>query len=232
MQARRQTTWPLTRPRRGSAAARLPARLILAAVALAAGAAAAAVPSLDGPELAQGPFSSMKMTLKKTILRINVADIDVRVDKAAQARFSALASGKGYSKDLGNELAKVAIDAGHAVVQMKFNHDVSLDRWMGVVKDNLEQARSAGLITKDLEQQVGQGLPQWFSPLKDRGYEKGDRLLYEVRPDALHTAVVSKDGKVLLDRVDHEAGVRHVVLPSYFAPDSDFREPLLKSLFQ
>jgi len=190
------------------------------------------VPSLEGPDLAQGPFSSMKMTLKKTILRINVADIDVRVDKATQGRFSALASGKGYSKDLGNELAKVAIDAGHAVVQMKFNHDVSLDRWMGVVKDNLEQARSAGLITKDLEQQVGQGLPQWFSPLKDRGYEKGDRLVYEVRPDSLHTAVVSKDGKVLLDRVDHEAGVRHVVLPSYFAPDSDFREPLLKSLFQ
>ena len=229
MEARPHTNPSPLRRRRRSAAAGL---LLGGALALAAGAVAAAVPSLEAPDLAQGPYSAMKMTLKKTILRINVADIDVRVDKAVQGRFSALASGKGYSKDLAQELAKVAIDAGHAVVQMKFNHDVSLDRWMGVVKDNLEQARSAGLITKDLEQQVGQGLPQWFSPLKDRGYEKGDRLLYEVRPDSLHTAVVSKDGKVLLDRVDNEAGVRKVVLPSYFAPESDFREPLLKSLFQ
>ena len=233
MHARRQATPFPPQPSRRIRPFRAPARLLLtAALTLAAGVAVAAVPSLDGPDLAQGPFSAMKMTLKKTILRINVANIDVRFDKAAQSRFSALASGKSYSKDLAGELAKAAIDAGHAVVQMQFNHDVSLDRWMGVVKDNLEQARSAGLITKELEQQVGQGLPQWFSPLKDRGYEKGDRLLYEVRPDALHTAVVSKDGKVLLDRVDHEAGVRRVVLPSYFAPDSDFREPLLKSLFQ
>jgi len=235
MQPRRQAApspmhWP--RLRRLALATAWLLLVCVPALALTAGGAAAAVPALDGPELAQGPFSSMKMTLKKTILRINVANIEVRFDKAAQARLSALASGKSYSKDLAAELAKVAIDAGHAVVQMQFNHDVSLDRWMGVVKDNLEQARSAGLISKDLEQQVGQGLPQWFSPLKDRGYEKGDRLLYEVRPDALHTAVVSKDGKVLLDRVDHEAGVRRVVLPSYFAPDSDFREPLLKSLFQ
>jgi len=200
-------------------------------IGLASGAAFAEPPSLHAPDLAQGPYSSMKMTLKKTILRINVADIDVRFDKAAQARFASLATGKGYSKDLAQQLAPVAIDAAHAVVQMQFNHDVSLDRWMGVVKDNLEQARSAGLISRELEQQVGKGLPDWFSPLKQRGYEKGDRLLYEVRPDSLHTAVVSKDGTVLLDRVDRDAGVRRVVLPSYFAPDSDFREPLLKSIF-
>ncbi len=193
--------------------------------------AVAAAPSLDSPDLAQGPFSAMKMTLKKTILRINVANIEVRFDKAAQARFSALAAGKGYSKELAQELAQVAIDAGHAVVQMQFNHDVSLDRWMGVVKDSLEQARAAGLIPRELEQHVDDGLPGWFSPLKDRGYQKGDRLLYEMRPDSLHTAVVSKDGQVLLDRVDREAGLRRVVLPSYFAPGSDFREPLLKSLF-
>jgi len=226
MDARWQTNRPQRSPRSMTGAPLLVAGLLAAATATAA------APSLDSPELAQGPFASMKMTLKKTILRINVADIDVRFDKAAQARFSAQAAGKSYSKELGQQLAQTAIDARHAVVQMKFNHDVSLDRWMGVVKDNLEQARSAGLISRELEQQVGQGLPQWFGPLKDRGYEKGDRLIYEVRPDSLHTAVVSKDGKVMLDRVDHEAGVRRVVLPSYFAPDSDFREPLLKSLFQ
>ena len=47
-----------------------PRRLMLAGL-LGLGAAAhtaAAVPSLDSPELAQGPYAAMKMTLKKTIL--------------------------------------------------------------------------------------------------------------------------------------------------------------------
>lgn len=229
MEARWQTTPTVRRAMTGRRLTGLAGAVAL--LGLVATAAAAPLPSLDSPELAQGPYAAMKMTLKKTILRINVAFIDVRFDKAAQARFAALASGKSWSDALGAQLAQVAIDAGHAVVQMQFNHDVSLDRWVSVVRDNLEQARSAGLISKQLEQQVSQGLPQWFGALKDRGYEKGDRLIYQVQPDALRSVVVSKDGKVYVDRLDHGADTRRVVLASYFAPDSDFREPLLKSLF-
>jgi hypothetical protein len=103
---------------------------------------------------------------------------------------------------------------------------------MGVVRENLEQARKAGLIDADLERQVGQGLPQWFSALKDRGYEKDDRLVYAVGPNSLRTVVVSAGGQVLVDRTDSEQGTRRVVLSSYFAYGSEFREPLLRSLFQ
>ena len=192
----------------------------------------APVPSLDAGDLAQGPYSSMHMLLKKTFLRISVANIDVRFDKPAQGRFVELARGQVYSDALAQQLAPVAISAARAVVQMQFLRDVSLDRWMGVVRDNLEQARRAGLITRELEQQVSQGLPQWFAPMRDRGYLKGDRLLYAVTPEALRTVVVSAGGQVLIDRSDTEQGVRRVVLPSYFAPGSDLREPLLRSLFE
>ena len=119
-----------------------------------------------------------------------------------------------------------------AVVQMQFKHDVPLKRWIGVVKDNLEQARAAGLITADLERRVGDGLPQAFEPLRERGYEKGDRLLYELGPDSLRTVVEAADGHVLLDRFERDPGTRSVVLASYFAPRSDFREPLLRSLLE
>jgi hypothetical protein len=204
----------------------------LFSLSLFVGAAIAApIPSLDSPELAQGPYSFMQMTLKKTILRINVAKIEVRFDKQTQGRLAGLAQSKGYSDALAQQLAQTAIGAGRAVVQMRFNHDVSLDRWMGVVRDNLEQAREAGLISRQVEQQIGQALPQSFAPLHDRGYEKGDRLIYEVSADALRTAVASADGKVLLDRTDRDQATRQVVLASYFAPGSDFREPLIRSLF-
>ena len=94
-----------------------------------------------------------------------------------------------------------------------------------------EQARKAGLITKDVEQRVGGALADWFGALKDRGYEKDDRLIYAVMPDSVRSVVVFKSGQVFVDRVDtgHE-GCR-VVLGSYFATGSEFREPLLKSMF-
>jgi hypothetical protein len=189
------------------------------------------LPRVDSSELAQGPYSSMHMMLQKTILRINVATIDARFDRPAQERFGALARGREYSDAIAQELAQVAIGAARAVVQMQFARDVSLDRWMGVVRDNLAQARAAGLIARDLEQRVSQGLPQWFAPLRDRGYQKGDRLIYALTPDALRTVVTSPGGQVLVDRSESEQGTRRVVLASYFAPGSDTREPLLRSLF-
>src|SRR5580704_14876130 len=112
--------------------------------AISAGALAdAPIPSLDASELAHGPFSAMHMLLQKTFLRFNVATIDVRFDGDAQAHFADLARGKSYSDALGQQLAQVAIGDEHAVVQMRFERDVGLDTWVGVVRDNLDQARAA-----------------------------------------------------------------------------------------
>jgi len=191
-----------------------------------------ALPSLDSSDLAQGPYSFMHMLLQKTFLKINVATIEVRVDKPTQTRFAGLARGQAYSEGLAQQLANVAIGAERAVVEMRFKRDVSLNRWIDVVRDNLKQARAAGLIAPDLEKRVSQGLPQWFAALRERGYEKGDRLIYAVGPDTLRTVVVSAGGQVFVDRPEREQGTRRVVLASYFASGSDFREPLLRSLFE
>jgi hypothetical protein len=208
----------------------LPAVFLIAVAAAAA--AAPAVPSLDGPDLAKGPYSSMHMLLQKTILKVNVATIDVRVDPKTQGRLTELARGKSYSDGLGHQLALAAIDASRAVVQMQFKRDVSLDRWIGVVKDNLEQARKAGLITAEVEKRVGASLPEWFGALRERGYEKGDRLIYAVTREGVRSVVVSTGGQVLVDRKDADPGAPRVVLGSYFATGSEFREPLLRSLFE
>ena len=203
----------------------------LALLAAAAPSLAAALPSLDEPNLGKGPWASMHMLLQKTILNINVADIDARFDPQTQGRFAQLATGKPYSPDLGHQLALAAIDAKHAIVQMQFKRDIPLNRWIGVVKDGLEQARKAGLITRDVEQRVGDSLPQWFGALKDRGYAKGDRLIYAVTPDAVRSVVVSTSGQVFVDRTEPGHEGRRVVLGSFFATGSEFREPLLKSMF-
>ncbi len=215
-------------PHRSFAAATGLAAVLLAPALMAGG----ALPSLDSPELAQGPYSSMHMLLQKTVLKIDVATVDVRVDKPTQAHFAELARGQAYSYPLDAQLAAAAIAAPHAIVQMQFVRDVPLNRWIGVVRDNLELAREAGLIGRDIEQRVSNGIPQWFAPLQERGYQKGDRLIYAVSPDALRTVVLSAGGQVLLDLTEREAGARRVVMASYFAPKSDTREPLIRSLLE
>jgi hypothetical protein len=205
---------------------------LLVTVIAGAPLAGAPLPALEGGDLGQGPYAAMHMLLQKTVLNIKVATIDVRFDKGTQARFAQLATGKGYAPDLGHQLALAAIDAKHAVVVMQFQRDIPLNRWIGVVKDNLEQARKASLITREVEQRVGNSLADWFGALKDRGYEKDDRLIYAVMPDSVRSVVVSKGGQVFVDRVDQGHEGRRVVLGSYFATGSEFREPLLKSMFE
>ena len=215
---------------------RTKASLIAVALGFAIGAGAAVadgpLPSLDGPELGQGPYSAMHMRLQKTILNVNVADIDVKFDKATQAKLAELARGKPYSEGLAHQLSLLTLDAKSAVFQMKFLRDIPLNRWIGVVKDSLDQAKAAGLITASMEDTVMKGLPEWFGALKDRGYEKGDKLMYAITPDGVRSVVASAGGKVFVDRFDKGHDGRRVVISSYFAPKSEFREPLLRSLVE
>lgn len=195
-------------------------------------AGSAAIPSMNAPELGQGPFAAMHMLLQKTFLKINVMNLDVRLDKATQGKLAALGQGKAYSDGMAGPLAQAVMGAGNAIVEMEFKRDIPLKRWIGVVRDNLEEARKANLISVAIEKRIGDGLADWFASLKDRGYEKGDRLFYVVSPNLLRTVVVTAGGQVLLERLDKEKDARDVILPTYFAPGSEFREPLLRSLFE
>ncbi len=207
-------------------------RTLLLCGLLAGAALAEAPPSLDAPDLGRGPFSSMHMLLEKTVLAVDVLTVDVRLDKATQEKIAAIATGKPYSDDLGRQIADLAVKAPNAVVQLEFKRDVPLNSWMEEVRRNLQQARDAGLISAALQKKVSDGLPETFKVLKERGYQKGDRLIYRVKPGSVRTVVVGPDHVTpFIDTTDTSADVRTVVMASYMAPGSDFRVPLLKSLF-
>ncbi len=190
------------------------------------------IPSLNDGELAQGKYATMHMLLEKTVMRVDVLTVDVRLGKNPHGEVTKLADGKQYSEALGDQIAGVAIKADEAVVQLTFKRSVPLNTWIGAVRENLQQARAAGLISAGLEQKVSNGLPEWFAALKDRGFKAGDKVLYRVHPDKLTTAVVSSEGHLLVFRGDADKEGRGVVMASYFAPGSDFRVPLLQSLFK
>jgi hypothetical protein len=204
----------------------------LLGVCIALGAAAAPdLPSLETPDLARGPFSSMRMVLEKTFLNLDVVRVEVRVGPRVQSDFSKAASGRPYSDALEGQLAQVALGADRVVMQVTFLRDVGWSRWLDAARESLEKASRSGLVSADQRRRVSDSLPLWFKAFEEDGYHKGDRLVYEVRPGTLRTVAVTVAGKVMVDRTDPgDVNVR-VLLASYFAPGSDFRTPLLKSLF-
>jgi len=191
-------------------------------------AAADSVPSLG--ELANGPFSHMQMLLEKTVLNVDVARIEVAVDKPTQEKLAAARAGKAYSPALEAELARIVLSADEAIVQMKFVRDVSLNQWIDGVRESLQKAVAAGLLAPALQKQVSDGLPTWFKAAEPRGLKTGDRVIYRIKANSLRSLIVQSDGKVVVDRTDEGASIADMTLASYFAPGTDYRALLLQSL--
>ncbi|HEU4577502.1 MAG TPA: hypothetical protein VFS67_04555 [Polyangiaceae bacterium] len=173
----------------------------------------------------------MHLLLEATIFKIDVLTIDVRVGKAVQRRFDEVIGRRSYSPELARELEKVALGADELLIQVRFVRKVSFQQWLYGALDNLTRAEQAQLISPELRRRVEARLAVAFGALQERGYERGDRLFYRVRPDALRTVLVSDDGRVHLDITDTGKEPGYVVRASYFTPNGVFREPLLRSLF-
>lgn len=172
----------------------------------------------------------MHMLLEKTLLKVDVANIDVRFGPKAEAQFRDATGGKPASPAHEGQLAQIAVSADRAVIQLKFLRSVPLNMWIDGVRESLEKAEKAKMISAQLRATVSNGLPQWFQPLKDRGFKEGDRILYSIQGDALRTVAVTVEGKVAVDRADAGADKANLVLATYFAPGTDYRQPLLQSL--
>src|SRR5688572_7931831 len=158
------------------------------------------VPSMG--ELANGPFSHMHMLLEKTVLKVDVAKIEVAVDKPTQDKLAAAKGTKPYTPALESELAKIVLGADEAIIQMKFVRDVTLGQWIDGVRESLDKAVAAGLLSPALKKQVSDGLPTWFKAAEARGLKTGDRIIYRIRANSLRSLIVQNDGKVVVDRTD------------------------------
>lgn len=206
--------------------------LFVAVAAVCVPAPGRPLPSLSAKDLASGRYARMHMLLEKTFLQIDVLRIDMRFGHRTRDRLAALARGHSYSAELADRIVRAAVRADHAVVRMEVEHHVSFHRWLKGVRENLKSAYDAGLIDHQMYRHAYRGLPRWFRPVEKRGYDDGDLIWYRVRPGSLRTVVVNKSGSVLIDRTDRGHEPPRAMLAGYFAPASEFRKPLVRSLFQ
>jgi hypothetical protein len=213
---------------------RAPASAIVVALTMlrtaSADQAPLSLPDLDTEALANGPYSRMRMLLEKTIFRIDVLTVDVRVGEQTRRRLEELSGSAAGAGLPVQQMAATIVEADQVLVTLEFERNVSFDRWLQGVRESLQKARDSRLIQEETFQNVRTSLPEWFGPLVERGFATGDRIVYRGYPDRMHTLVVTAAGDVIVDHTDEGSTPRRAMLAGYFAPGTDFREPLLESL--
>ena len=188
------------------------------------------VMTLDGPvDRDQPPFDNgtvLKTVFEKTFLGVNVLRLEVHVDQATGDAIKNTPAGPGHTDGAVSRI----IEAPEAWVRMDFLRSVSQSKFLGGIRQNLAKARESGLITRDHEERVKAQLPKWYDFLAKRGVKKGDVLVYWIRGTVMKTTYYGADLAILFNYTQEDPEARHGVLGSYFAPGSDFREGLIKSL--
>lgn len=190
------------------------------------------VPSVpvDTTGLGTGPASRMHMLLERTIFKVDVLTLDVRIGPAATDRIERLLGGSLDSRALADSVAAAALAADDALARLEFQRDVGLEQFLDGIRDNLRRATRAGIVKPAEFRSISSDLPGWYAFLDERGIRSGDRMLQRVRGDTLRTVYEGVDGETLLDQVDVGPERRLAVLGGYFAPGSDFREGLVESV--
>lgn len=174
----------------------------------------------------------MRMLLEKTIFRVDVLWLTVRLDGSSALAVRRIAEDRETSDEAEEAVARVAVDATCADAQLEFVRNVSADRFFGAIRESSRHAREAGFIEAATYALIDESLPTWYGFLVDRGVREGDRMSYHIRGDTLNVQYQTAGGEVLLDQTDVGAERRRSVLGGYFSPGSDFRKGLIESLFR
>lgn len=188
----------------------------------------------DQPQDAEPAADSLtvKTLLERTVFRVDVLTLTVRFEGPVAERLRAAVEGADPDSPAADSAARIAADATRADAHLDFVRDVPVDAFLDGIRANARSAAEAGMIARDTYEEIDRSLPSWYAFLSDRGVKEGDRMSYRIRGDTLEVRYRTAGGERLLDRTDVGVEHRRSVLAGYFAPGSEFREGLLRSLFR
>lgn len=199
-------------------------------LALVAGVATAGPAQSGRSEPGEGV--TMRMLLERTIFQVDVLTLTVRIEGDRGVRLRELTRTRSLSEETADSVARIATEADRARARLDFLRDVSLDRFLEAVRESSRAAERAGFISRETYDRIDRSLPGWYAFLRGRGLKEGDRMTYRIDGDTLVTRYRSAEGELLLDQTDVGPARGRSVLAGYFAPGSDFRQGLIRSLFR
>jgi hypothetical protein len=209
---------------------------IVAAVIVHATAAAqqspAFGPPVDTAGLAHGrPGATMEVLYERTIFNVDVLRLALRFGNETAAELERILR-SAPSEALEDSIAQTALAATDVLVTSRFLRNVSLDQFLDGLRDSLEDALRAGIISMEAHRAILADVDAQYAPLRGTGIQKGDVMWYRVKGDTLHVAFQRVDGQVPVEERSVGPERRLGLLGGYLAPGSDFREGLVRSLLE
>lgn len=187
---------------------------------------------VDTAGLSHAAHGRMEMLLEKSIFNVNVLSLDLRFGTETAARLRRLTEDRAGDGDgpAADSLARAALDARDAWARVEYHRGFGFDRFLEGTRRNLSGlARMPAADSADLAR-ISDRLSRWHRYFGDRGVREGDVLHFRIRGDTVRSVLVGPEGEVVADTVASDPLLRLAVLGRYFAPGSDFRDPLLRSL--
>lgn len=177
-----------------------------------------------------GRFGTMHMLLEKTLLKVDVLVLDIRVDTVTASAIEAAIGEAGSPDDAADAIANATIEARGVWARLAFRRGLNVERLIGEIRKSMRKAVAAGLLDQADYETIASRLTEWYAPLQQRGIRNGDAQYYRIRGDTLHTTFVGRDGDTFIDQTAIARANRTAVLASWFASGSEFREELIESL--
>lgn len=186
---------------------------------------------VDTSGLGSGPYATMETLYERTIFRVNVLRLTLQFGPATTEELERLVAGRGYDAPLAESVAVAALEARDVLVRSRFLRDVSLDQYLEGIRENLGDARDAGILAAPEHEAILADMEDHYEPLRARGILSGDTMWYRVRGDRLQVSLQAEDGSIPMELTAQGSEHRRAVLGGYLAPASRFRDPLIRSLF-
>lgn len=180
--------------------------------------------------LGRGDHSTLRMRFEVTLMKIDVADIEVLLTPSVSSGIGDIAVGEGSKGDRIDQIAERLLDADTLMVRMTYLRDGDYGRFEKGIKSSLEAALKSESIDQREHDAIWVALSGELAPLADRGVMKGEDLVYHVDSDEFLMAVLTTEGEELLQVSCRGSEWADWIKGAFFGEESRFRKKLIESL--
>lgn len=182
------------------------------------------------------PYSHLSMLFEATMFRLDVAVVEAFLPAETADRLGGIVTsesvdGSSVPEGPASRIASVVMEADPVVFRLTFLRDLGWGRFLDRTRGNLHAAVESGEWTEEQFERIWPTVEEAFSPLEKRGVLEGDALYYVVSEERVHSLYYSPESELLVEfeqsGEDRAGGTR----AAFFAPGSEFREKLFRSLW-
>ncbi len=192
-----------------------------------AGFTAGDISPIDALFLRLSRTPAMRMTKGYTFLNVKAVTVEVFLPDD-HPQFEVVRRGFETDEDR-KRVVSTVMALENLLIGVTFLRDVSLNKYVSITEDNIDEAVKAGIVSRDEYRSVWPAFLDEMRKRTDGSFRKGGQISYRVHADHVRVLSVDAEGEPEVDfLITGEDAVR-LLEGVFFARGSDFRDGLIES---